>query len=197
MRIHGQKRISKRVLMCFFLSVSLAFGISGCAKETEPIPQSKSKEQNRTSKIEDTNDTAEEEKNKNEDKKGTTFDEISDYLWEQAKETYSPYYQVAGFKIFNYKENVNGDSIEAVLNMTVFHKNFDKDPDTVGYIKEAKEKNDPNYQIYYDEYLAVQELNLEIKVTIEDGEITLYMDWDPRAGQRDWKEFEMSQTIMK
>ncbi len=38
------------------------------------------------------------------------------------------------------KEEIINDNLEAIFNYTVINKNYDKDPDTVEYIKEAEWK---------------------------------------------------------
>ena len=63
----------------------------------------------------------------------------------------------------------------------MIHKNYDRDPDTVEYIKEAKERGDSNYQQLYNEYLQPQEMNFQLKAIInEDNLITLYYNVSPK-----------------
>jgi len=120
---------------------------------------------------------------------------ISSYLQEESINGFSPYYELLDFKISNYKEEIINGNVESVFNFTVIHKNYDKDPDTVEYIKEAKEKGDSNYQQLYDEYLQPKEMNFQLKAIInEDGLITLYSNFSPKGTE--WKEVKMSDFII-
>lgn len=139
--------------------------------------------------------TIEDEKNNITDL--TYYDMVSDYLQKEAESAFSPYYELLDFKIKNYNETVVGDNIEVLLDYTIIHKNYDKDPDTVGYIKSAKENNSPNYETLYNDYLAPHDMNMEIKAVIsKDNEITLYSDSDP-TDERDWEKFKMQDCIIK
>ena len=121
----------------------------------------------------------------------TSYDKITDYLQQEIEASFTPHYEVLGSKISNYEESVLEDgTVEALFVYAVIYKNHDKDPDTVGYIKSAKESNHPYYQIYYDEYLEPKEGTFpDLKAIINnDGEITLYTDIDPHSG-REWVVF--------
>jgi len=126
----------------------------------------------------------------------SSYDKISEYLKEEFTNVYSPYYELLDFIISDYQEEVVDGNVEAVFQYKMINKNYDKDPDTVEYIKEAKEQGDKNYQIYYDEYLQPQENNFYFKALIdEDGAITLFtknlaIEFD------DWELVEISDYII-
>lgn len=125
----------------------------------------------------------------------TTYDKISAYMEEECNNVFSPYYELLSFEILNYQEEIVNGNIEATFFYKVTHKNYDKDPDTVGYIKEAKERGDSNYQQLYDEYLQPQEMNFELKAIINDDDlITLYSNISPKGIE--WKEVKMSDYII-
>jgi ribonucleotide reductase alpha subunit len=87
-------------------------------------------------------------------------------------------------------------NIEAIFSYTIVHKNYDRDPDTVQYIKEAKERGDKNYQTYYDEYLQSQNMNFYFKAVIKaNDEITLFSK-NPAIETDDWEEVEMSDFVI-
>ncbi len=120
---------------------------------------------------------------------------ISSYLQGESINAFSPYYQLLDFNISDYKEEIINGNVESIFNYTVIHKNYDKDPDTVEYIKEAKEKGDSNYQQLYDEYLQPKEMNFQLKAIInEDGLIILYSNFSPKGTE--WKEVKMSDFII-
>lgn len=124
------------------------------------------------------------------------YDKISTYLKEEFISVFSPYYELLDFIISDYKEEVVNGNVEAVFNYKVIDKNYDRDPDTVEYIKEAKERGDKNYQQLYDEYLKPKESNFYFKAVIDkNGEITLYSK-NPAIDSK-WEEVEISNYIIK
>ena len=117
-----------------------------------------------------------------EDEGNEIYEMLKEYMWDEVVDTFSPYYELIDYRITNYKEDTDEKLTEALFNYKVIYKNFDKDPDTVEYIRKAKETNDPNYK--------------EIKAVVdENGNITLYTDVDPTV-RRKWVEFEMSDCIL-
>jgi hypothetical protein len=65
----------------------------------------------------------------------------------------------------NYTEKISGTEFEATFFYKMIFKNYYKDPDTVGYIKEAKEKGNSYYRTMYDEYNLEKEANYDFRVT--------------------------------
>ena len=85
--------------------------------------------------------------------------------------------------------------VEATFFYKLIEKNYDKDPDTVGYIKDAKTSGNKNYQQMYDEYLQPREANFDLKVAIkQDNTITLYANISPNGTQ--WEETKMTDYIL-
>jgi uncharacterized protein YxeA len=126
---------------------------------------------------------------------GVNYDKISAYMKEECKNTFSPYYELLDFQISDYQEEVVSEKVEAVFLYKVIHKNYDKDPDTVGYIKEAKAQGDRHYQQLYDEYLQPKEMNFQFKVVIDKNDlITLYTNSSPKGIE--WEEVKMSDYII-
>lgn len=124
------------------------------------------------------------------------YDKISEYMKKEATVAFSPYYELLDFQISNYEETVIDGIVEATFFYKIIDKNFDKDPDTVEYIKEAKESGNENYQQMYDEYLEPKESNFDLKVVIDkDDEITLYSNVSPKGIE--WEETNMTDYIIK
>lgn len=127
----------------------------------------------------------------------TNYDKISAYLKEEFINVFSPYYELIDFIISDYHEEVADGNVEAIFSYTIVHKNYDRDPDTVQYIKEAKERGDKYYQTYYDEYLQPQNMNFYFKAVIdENNEITLYSK-NLAIENDEWIETRMSDYIIK
>lgn len=124
-------------------------------------------------------------------------DKISAYLKEEFTNVFSPYYELLDFTISDYKEEVVDGNVEAIFSYTIVHKNYDRDPDTVQYIKEAKEKGDKNYQTYYDEYLQPQNMNFYFKAVMDENDaITIYTR-NVAIESDEWQQVEMSDYIIK
>jgi len=131
-----------------------------------------------------------------EDIAGENYERISEYMKEKATVAFSPYYELLDFQISNYEETVVDGNIEATFFYKIIDKNFDKDPDTVEYIKDAKESGNENYQQMYDEYLEPKESNFHLKVVIDkDDVIILYSNVSPNGIE--WEETKMTDYIIK
>ncbi|GAB1476952.1 hypothetical protein MASR2M70_17880 [Bacillota bacterium] len=124
------------------------------------------------------------------------IEQIGAFMETHSREVFSPYYELLDFVISNYQEEVVKGKVEAVFNYKIIHKNYDKDPDTVSYIKEAKDSGNPNYQQMHDEYLQPQEMNFHLKVLIDENDsMTLYSNISPKGIE--WEETNMSDFILK
>jgi len=132
-----------------------------------------------------------------EDHENSNYDKISAYLKEECINVFSPYYELLDFIISDYQEEVVNGNVEAVFHYKMIDKNYDRDRDTVEYIKEAKERGDKNYQQLYDEYLQPRENNFYFKAVIdENGRITLYSK-NLAIYSDEWKKVEVSDYIIK
>ena len=126
-----------------------------------------------------------------------SYKKISEYLKEEYTNAFSPYYELLDFIITDYEEEVVDGNVEAVFHYKVVEKNYDRDPDTVEYIKEAKERGDKYYQTYYDEYLQPRESNFYFKAVIDENDyITLYTR-NVAIESDEWHQVEMSDYIIK
>ena len=136
------------------------------------------------------------EEDLDEQEEDSAYVEISQFLEEESREAFSPYYELLEFIISDYKEEIVDGKVEAEFLYTIISKNYDRDPDTVGYIKEAKESGNENYQLMYDEYLQPREMNFDFKVVIdEEDNITLYSNIAPKGVE--WEETRMTDYILK
>ena len=81
-------------------------------------------------------------------------------------EVFSRHYQVLGF----YANNVNyigtDSAAELKFLMTLVTQNYYKDPDTVGYIIEAKKNGSLDYQRMHEEYNMPRSRSVDMKVTM-------------------------------
>lgn len=98
--------------------------------------------------------------------------EIETFLENEFVRVFSPYYEVLGFEIEDFEE----EDGKASFLYTFQYKNYDKDPDTVGYIKQAKEENSPHYETFKKEYLEPKEMVFYLEAEKENGDILFYID---------------------
>ena len=125
----------------------------------------------------------------------TIYEQISGYMWEESVEAFSPYYELLNHEITGYEEENIGENLEVLFFYKLIHKNYDKDPDTVGYIKEAKEQGNANYQLMYDEYLAPREMNFQLKIVIDEKDVmTLYANNAPVGTE--WEAVSLKDYIL-
>lgn len=126
----------------------------------------------------------------------TNYDKVKAYMEGECRKAFSPYYELLDFQITDYQEEVVNGNIESIFLYRLIHKNYTKDPDTVPYIKEAKESGNKHYQQMYDEYLKPQEMNFHFKTIIDEKDlITLYSNISPQGIQ--WEETKMTDFIIK
>lgn len=128
--------------------------------------------------------------------KNENYDRINEYMKQESTTAWSKYYELLDFQISNYEEKIVDGNVEATFFYKIIEKNYDKDPDTVKYIKEAKESGDKYYQRYYDEYLQPRESNFDFKIIIDkDDLVTLYSNIDPNGIE--WEEVKMTDYIIE
>jgi hypothetical protein len=90
---------------------------------------------------------------------------FTNYIAELFTEKYSPYYQVLGFEFTNVEHVLTDTDIEVTFFLKMIVQNYYRDPDTVEYIKQAKENGSKHYQQLYDEYNQPKESNYDLKFT--------------------------------
>jgi len=172
----------KKILM-IVLTLFVVFGMSACYEATTQIET-----QNPIIDDETVVDSTESVGELN-------YAKVRAYMEEECRTAFSPYYELLDFQISDYQEEVINRNVEAIFSYKLVHKNYDKDPDTVGYIKEAKENGNKNYQQMYDEYLQPREMNFHLKVLIDKKDlITLFSNISPKGIE--WEETKMTDFIM-
>lgn len=122
--------------------------------------------------------TNKQEVSNNDDISISIYEQTEQYLESEFNRVYTQYYEILDLEISNWNENYN----EATFYYTMTFKNYYKDPDTVDYIKDAKEKGDiKSYEILKKEYLEPKEASYEFKIIIENNEIELYSNAAPKG----------------
>ncbi len=123
--------------------------------------------------------------------KSELYLEVSDFLEAEMHRVFDPYYDIQSLTISGWKESGN----EATFYYKMTHKYYNTDPDTVDYIKKAKENNSPYYEKMKEEYLEEKEGNFEFRAVLTDGGVELYSNVSPNG--INWQPVKIDDYILK
>ena len=112
------------------------------------------------------------------------------YLEEEYHRVFDPYYDIQSLTISNWQQDGN----EATFYYKMTHTYYNKDPDTVDYIKKAKEEGSSRYETLYNDYLAVKEANAEYKVILNGENLELYSNVSPKGVE--WQPVKIDDYIL-
>lgn len=100
------------------------------------------------------------------------YDITSAYMEDEFRRVYSPYYDIQNLTLSAWKQNGN----EATFFYTMTYLYYNRDPDKVAYIQDAKKGNRETYESLYKDYLALKQSNYEFKVIWNDETLELYYE---------------------
>ncbi|MBO5369579.1 MAG: hypothetical protein J6B23_02745 [Clostridia bacterium] len=112
------------------------------------------------------------------------------FLEQEYHRVFDPYYDIQSLTISNWEQNGN----EATFYYKMTHTYYNKDPDTVDYIKKAKEEDSSRYETLYNDYLAVKEANAEYKVVLNGENLELYSNVSPKGVE--WQPVKIDDYIL-
>ncbi len=116
------------------------------------------------------------------------YDKTYAMLYERFHELYSMNYNIQALTITNWQEKDGGEEARFYLNMS--HIYYNRDPDKVEYIQDAKTGEPENYQRLYDDYLNIHQGNYFLKVVQENGTLALYVNQAPKGIE--WVDFDLA-----
>ncbi len=119
------------------------------------------------------------------------YEKTKSYLENEFYRVYSPYYDIVDLQISNWHQEGN----EATFFYKMVHKTYNRDPDTVGYIQEAKVRGEEEYKRLYEDYLDFKEANYEFKVVLESDTLELFSNVSPKGIE--WKATKIEDYILK
>ena len=114
----------------------------------------------------------------------------SDFLEKEFHRVFDPHYDIKSLTISNWNEYGSG----ATFFYKMTHTYYNRDPDTVGYIKKAKEEGSPNYEKMYNDYLAEKQINFEFKVVLNGNDLELYSNVSPKGVE--WEPVKIDDYIL-
>jgi hypothetical protein len=114
---------------------------------------------------------------------------VSNAVTKEWTDTFSVYYKVLSFQANKISYTNIENQVELKFSMTMMTQNFYRDPDTVAYIREAKESGSVHYQQLYEEYNMPKENNFNLMATmsinasgeVEPGTLQLFSNVSPNA----------------
>ena len=112
------------------------------------------------------------------------------FLEAEYHRVFDPYYDIKSLTISNWQQNGN----EATFFYQMTHTYYNKDPDTVDYIKKAKEEDKERYEKLYNDYLAEKEANAEYKVVLNGDNLELYSNVSPKGIE--WQPVKIDDYIL-
>lgn len=105
------------------------------------------------------------------------YKKTSEYLEQEFYRVYEQYYDIQRLTISNWQENGN----EATFFYKMTYLYYNREPDNVKYIQEAKELGQEEYETLYNDYLALKEGNYQFKVVLNGDNIELYSNVAPKG----------------
>ena len=114
------------------------------------------------------------------------------WLEQEFHRVYDPYYDIQELVISNWQESGK----EATFYYTMTWLNYNRDPDTVPYIQEAKTKSQSSYETLYQDYLALKTGNYSFKIVWEGDTPTLYTDVSVK-GEPEWERTEVQNFVLQ
>lgn len=118
------------------------------------------------------------------------YGETIRYLEQEFHRVYDPYYDIQSLDISGWIEEEN----EATFSYKMTYLHYNRDPDTVEYIKESKNKSQESYEKLYNDYLALHETNYRLKIVLDGENLKLYTDISPYGAE--WKETKIDNFIV-
>lgn len=120
------------------------------------------------------------------------YQKTADWLAQEFHQVYDPYYDVQSLTISNWQESGS----EATFHYKMCWLNYNRDPDTVDYVVQAKKAGQAAYETLYNDYLALKEANYIFKIVWEGEQPLLYSDVSP-TGPEEWEPTEVRDFVLR
>lgn len=100
------------------------------------------------------------------------YDKAVAYMAQEYHRAYDPYYDIQDLTLSAWEQNGN----EATFFYTMTYLYYNRDPDKVAYIQDAKKGDREKYESLYKDYLALKQDNCSYKVIWNGETFDLYYD---------------------
>ena len=119
------------------------------------------------------------------------YDKTAAWLEKEFHRVYDPWYDIQSLTISDWQESGN----EATFHYKKEYLYYNRDPDTVPYILEAKARSQSSYERLYQDYLALKESNYSFKIVWNGDKPTLYSDVSVK-GVPEWQPVKIDDYIL-
>lgn len=113
------------------------------------------------------------------------------WMEQEFHRVYDPWYDIQSLTISDWQESGN----EATFHYKKEYLYYNRDPDTVPYILEAKARSQSSYERLYQDYLALKESNYSFKIVWNGDKPTLYSDVSVK-GVPEWQPVKIDDYIL-
>lgn len=110
------------------------------------------------------------------------YDKAVEYMAQEYHRVYDPYYDIQDLTLSAWKQNGK----EATFFYTMTYLHYNRDPDKVAYIQEAKKGDRESYESLYKDYLALKQGNYEFKVVWNGETLELYYENSVKGPESWW-----------
>lgn len=115
------------------------------------------------------------------------------WLEQEFHRVYDPYYDIQELIISDWEQKIG---TEATFHYKMTWLNYNRDPDTVDYVVEAKKQGQAAYEKLYNDYLALKEGTYRFKIVWEGDTPTLYTDVSVKEGP-EWELTEVQNFVLR
>ena len=115
------------------------------------------------------------------------------WLEQEFHRVYDPYYDIQQLIISDWDQ---ASGSEATFHYKMTWLNYNRDPDTVAYVTDAKKQSQSTYETLYNDYLALKEGNYSFKIVWEGDTPTLYTDVSVKEGP-EWELAEVQNVVLR
>ncbi len=113
------------------------------------------------------------------------------WLEQEFHRVYDPWYDIQSLTISDWQESGN----EAIFHYKKEYLYYNRDPDIVPYILEAKARSQSSYERLYQDYLALKESNYSFKIVWNGDKPTLFSDVSVK-GVPEWQPIKIDDYIL-
>ncbi len=117
--------------------------------------------------------------------KSQLYDRTAETLNSAFRRTYGNTYNIQNLTISNWQERKN----EATFHLNLSYLYYNRDPDKLEYIQEAKKTSEESYRTLYDDYLSLHQGNYFLKVVAEGKELHIYSNSAPKG--EEWEPLDI------
>ncbi len=118
------------------------------------------------------------------------YHKTEEFLAQEFHRVHDPLYDIQHLTISNWEEH--GNEATFWYKMTFLY--YNRDPDKAAYIQEAKQRSQKEYEVLYEDYLALKEGNFQFKIIDNGTTLELYTNVAPQGTE--WVPITVDDFVM-